>query len=94
MLLTVVFAFALLSSVHAGNSSELISKAEYEEMKLTIEEMKQSFEERLSALETQKSQSMSLFAKDQLKKTLLQLSILTPKSTSESKVIRNLLCCL
>ena len=58
MLLTVVFAFALLSSVHAGNSSEFISKAEYEEMKLTIDEMKKSFEVRLNTLETQKSQSM------------------------------------
>ena len=58
MLLTVVLAFALLSSIHAGNSSEFISKAEYEEMKLTIEEMKQSFEERLNALETKISQSM------------------------------------
>ena len=41
----VVFAFALLSFVHAGNSSEFISRAEHEEMKL-------KFEERLRSLET------------------------------------------
>ena len=45
----VKFAFALLSFAHAGNSSEFISRAEHEEMKL-------KFEERLRALETQKSE--------------------------------------
>ena len=54
----VVFVFALLSSVQAGNSSESIPRAEFEELKLMFEEMKLNFEDKLNSLDRQSTQKL------------------------------------
>ena len=45
-----VFVFALVSTVQAGNSSEFVPRAEFEELKLKFEEMKPNFEDQLDSI--------------------------------------------
>ena len=56
----VVFVFALVSSVQAGNSSEFVPRAEFEELKLKFKEIKLNFKDQLDSIDrvsTQKLQS-------------------------------------
>ena len=60
----VVFVFALVSSVQAGNSSEFVPRTEFEELKLKFEEMKLNFEDQLDSIDklsTQKIQSKWIY---------------------------------
>ena len=55
-----VFVFALVFTVQAGNSSEFVPRAEFEELKLKFEEMKLNFKDQLESIDklsTQKLQS-------------------------------------
>ena len=54
----VVFVFALVSTVQAGNSSESVHRAEFEELKLKFEEMKLNFEDQLDSLDRQSTQKI------------------------------------